>query len=215
MNLDQEEAGGVDVDVFSAPLGYTRGLTDTIDVFAEIGYVSVDPDFASEESGMGNAVIGMKWRFYENANTKTSLAIKPEIALPVSSSSEAKGLGNGETSYALTAILSQEGSFGAVHFNIAGGWDRYDDPLAANENSVMFSVAPVWDVTEQWKLALDLGTVSTSGGGSDSRTNFMEVGAIYAPNENMDLAFGVVRANDDQTPETTVTSFTAGVTWRF
>ncbi len=201
--------------MFSAPLGYTRGLTDTIDVFAEIGYVSVDPDGASKEGGMGNSVIGMKWRFYENEKSKTSLAIKPEIALPVSASSEAKGLGNGETSYALTAILSQELSFGAVHVNVGQSWDRYDDPLSSDEDTLMFSVAPVWDVSEKWKLALDLGTAKTSGGGADSRTNFVEVGAIYAPNENMDLAFGVIRAKDDQSPSATTTSFTAGVTWRF
>ena len=76
-------------------------------------------------------------------------------------------------------------------------------------------MAPVWDVNEQWKLALDLGTESTRDGGCTLRSNFVELGAIYSPDKDLDFALGVVRRADNDSPHTTTNTVTAGITWRF
>lgn len=214
---DREKFDGTTTRTRTLPIVYTRGLADPLDVFIGIDHQRIRSDVPdTSASGRGNPVIGLKWRFYENEGSKTSLAVKPEIALPVSGSREARGLGTGKTSHRLTAILTQELGFGAVHANLGVARDRFRDPgVSPNVSTTHASVAPVWDVAEGWKLAADLGTDSARGGGQRVRANYFEIGAIYSPNKDLDFALGLIRTSDNQSPKTTVNSATAGVTWRF
>ncbi|HRE18442.1 MAG TPA: hypothetical protein PLW86_15460, partial [Rhodocyclaceae bacterium] len=77
-----------------------------------------------------NPVMGIKWRFYDNQESGTSLAIKPELHLPISADREAKGLGSGRTSWLLTAALTQTVSFGAVHFTLGMAGSAIVNPAA-------------------------------------------------------------------------------------
>lgn len=216
-NADRAKAAGETVRVQELPVVYTRGLTESIDVFAGMGYIRIRssvPGF--DTSGNGNPALGAKWRFYEDEDYGTSFAIKPEIIFPVSARREDSGLGTGKLSGNLTLILTQQVPFGAVHANLGIGRDRFSDTLN-NSKSTTFraSMAPVWDVNEQWKLALDLGTESTRDAGSTLRSYFVELGAIYSPDKDLDFALGIVRSSDNDSPHTTTHSVTAGITWRF
>ncbi len=216
-NRDRTKVAGETERVHTVPLVYTYGLTDTVDIFASIAYSRIRNDLpGGDASGLGNTVIGAKWRLFENEESGTSLAIKPELAAPVSSQRESDGLGTGKTSGKLTFILSQEVPFGAVHFNAGVGRDRYrhseDNPKT---DYTRFSVAPVWEVSEQWKLALDLGTESARADGETVRSKFGEIGAIYSPSKDLDLALGYIRTTDDESPKSKTHSVTAGLTWRF
>ena len=192
---------------------YTRGLTDGLDVFVEVGRQSIN-NGTTTEKGPTNPAVGAKWRFYENER-KTSLAIKPIYVAPVSAENETKGMGTGKSSYELSLILTQEMGWSAVHANLLTGRAKYRDTAAnPNENTSQFSVAPVWNASEQWKLAVDLGVISTRAGGTAEKSRFGELGAIYSPNENLDFAVGFIRETNRNTDETTKT-VTAGVTWRF
>lgn len=216
-NADRESTGGDTAHLRSVPLVYTRGLTDTLDVFAGIQQMRIRstlPD--SNAEGLSNAVIGAKWRFYENEGSKTSLAVKPEVALPVSRSAEASGLGTGRTSYGLTLILTQELPFGALHANLGADRNRFRDTAANPDASIIrASLAPVWNVSDHWKLALDVGAARESAAGTRTRTRFAEIGTIYSPNADLDFAAGYIHQRDDADPRTTVRSLTLGVTWRF
>lgn len=201
--------------VHTVPVVYTYGLTDSVDIYASLAWSRVRVT-GDDASGLGNTVLGAKWRFFENETSGTSLAIKPELAIPVSSSRERDGLGTGKTSGSLTLILSQDLPFGSIHFNAGVGRDRFRD---SDENPrtdyKRFSLAPVWDVSEHWKLALDVGTESARADGHAVRTKFAEIGAIYSPDKDVDLALGFIRATDDESPKSTTHTLTGGVTWRF
>lgn len=214
-NEDRAKTAGDVVRVQSLPLVYTHGLSETIDLFAGIGYSRVRASGAGG-SGYGNPSLGAKWRFYENENSKTRLAVKPEIIFPVSAGREDTGLGTGKTSDNLTFIISQDVAFGAVHFNAGVGRDRYRDTLANPDATIWrASLAPVWEVSEQWKLALDFGTESARGSARTTHANYAELGAIYSPDKDLDLALGWVRRADNASPHTTTSTVTAGLTWRF
>lgn len=216
-NEDRAEVSGSTERAYTLPVVYTRGLTETLDVFAGFSHVKIRADAPEgDASGSGNPSFGAKWRFYENEASKTSFAVKPEIIFPVGAGREVAGLGTGKTSGNLTLILTQEVSFGAVHVNAGVGRDRYRDAsISADTTTTRASIAPVWDVSEQWKLALDLGTESARGADARVRSNFVELGAIYSPNKELDCALGILRASDNQSPRTTTDTVTAGVTWRF
>lgn len=216
-NEDKEKSSGTTTTKRTLPLVYTRGLGDTVDIFAQANHVavSVSPPPASA-SGGGNPSFGLKWRFYDNEDSKTSLGIKPEIRLPVTRGGERDDLGHGRTSYTLTGILTQEVFFGAIHANIVTSRDNFRDTATnPNESTTRISVAPVWDVADQWKLALDVGTANSRAGGVSTRSGFVELGTIFSPNKNLDFALGFIRTRDNANPRTTTTSATAGVTWRF
>ncbi|MBL0168267.1 MAG: transporter [Propionivibrio sp.] len=216
-NEDRATAAGDTVRVQTLPLVYTHGLTETIDVYAGIGFTRIRSSIPGfDSSGYGNSALGAKWRFYEDEAHGTSFAIKPEIFFPVSARREFYGLGTGKLSGNLTLILTQQVAFGAVHANLGVGRDRFRDTLNnPDATTTRASMAPVWDVTEQWKLALDVGTESTRGAGANLRSNFVELCTIYSPNKDLDFDFGVVRRADNDIPKTTTHSASIGMTWRF
>lgn len=214
-NYDRSKTDGDSDRAHGFPVTYTYGLTDTIDIGVGIEYDRIKSGGVSN-SGLTNTVIGAKWRFYESEATGTSFAIKPELILPVSSQKELEGLGVGEASGNLTFIMTQEVPFGAVHVNAGLGRDRFkSNEENADTTYKRFSVAPVWDVTSQWKLAADVGVEAAKAAGTTVTTRFIEVGAIYAANKDVDLAVGITRARDNAETRTDTNSFTMGVTWRF
>ena len=199
------------------PVVYTRGVSETIDVFAALGHVRIRSNsFGGDANGTANPVLGAKWRFYENEDSKTSFAFKPEIFLPVSRSLEEVGIGTGKTSGALTLILTQVFSFGAIHANAGVSRFRFNDTLTnPDETLARLSLAPVWNVCEQWKLALDAGTRYARSNENRVRTDFVEVGSIYSPDKDIDIALGLIRTQNNEHPRTTGNAVTAGLTWRF
>ncbi len=214
---EQASLAGDTTRARTLPLVYTWGASDAIDVYVGIVPKQIRSSIPGVDTGgLGNTALGAKWRFMDSADSGTSLAIKPEIRLPVSASQEAAGLGAGVTSYGLTLILSQELSFGAIHFNLARGLNLFLEPdTRPHASSLRASVAPVWNVSEQWKLALEMGRESVSAGGDTTTSQFVQLGAIYSPSNDIDVAVGLLRSTDDAADQTTTTAATLGLTWRF
>lgn len=216
-NRTVEKTGGAREAAHEVPVVYTRGITDALDVYVGIARLKLEPpEPVPGEHGWGNVALGAKWRFYENEATGLSFALKPEVRLPVSRSREARGLGTARTSYAAGLLATQEMPFGAIHANLAAQKVDYADPaLDAAERRTRYraSVAPVWDVTEQWKLALDLGYATNPDPAARRYLAYGEIGAIYAPIKDFEIAFGLIRNFRDGAVSTA--QATVGLTWRF
>lgn len=222
---DRTKAGGDTERAHSVSAAYTYGVTDTVDVSVGIPYSRIRSRFHDEDDngdefiahdrarGFGNTVLGAKWRFFENEESGTSLAIAPEFSIPVSSRRENEGLGTGKTSGSLTFILSQELPFGAIHFNAGVGRDRYrHEDNATNKH---FSVSPVWNITEQWALALDVGVDLSRSGGHTVRSKYADIDVTYSLSKDLDLQFGFMRTTDDEHPKAKTNSVAVVATWRF
>ncbi|MCX7174960.1 MAG: transporter [Proteobacteria bacterium] len=209
LERDRIDRAGVTDTTRTLPVTFMHGLSDTLDVFASISHISSRSGFpAVDASGGGNPVLGLKWRFYDNASSKTSVAIKPQYVLPTSSAGEASGLGSGRASYGMTAILTQETGFGAIHANLLAGSTRYRD-TTTNPDALLFqaSIASVWQLGEAWKLALDVGGKTTRTASGRNRADYIEIGGVYSPDKDCDFAFGIIGGTDH--------ALTAGITWRF
>jgi len=213
---DRVEQAGVAYSSRVLPLTYTRGLSETLDISLAVNHTHLNSDALGTDfvSGNGNPSVGLKWRFYENEISKTSLALKAELGLAVSREQEALGLGNGRGYYTLTAILMQETSFGALLVNLASGQVRYSDTVANPDVTLLrVSLAPVWQVNEQWKLALDMGSARESAAGKQSYRRFIEIGAVYSPGKDLDIALGFISRQDDNSSSNK--GITGGISWRF
>lgn len=213
---DRVEQSGVAYSSRVLPLTYTRGLSASLDISLGVNHTHLNADALGTDfvSGNGNPSVGLKWRFYENETSKTSLALKAELGLAVSREQEALGLGNGRGYYTLTAILMQETSFGALLVNLASGQVRYSDTVANPDVTLLrVSLAPVWQVNEQWKLALDMGSARESAAGKQSYRRFIEIGAVYSPSKDLDIALGFISRQDENS--TSNRGITGGISWRF
>ncbi len=216
-NRTIDKAPDARIVTHEVPLVFTRGITDALDLYAGLGYQRIVPPAPETvERGWGNPAVGAKWRFYENEAAKLSFALKPEIQFPVSKSKEARGLGTARTSYSVNLVMTQETGFGAVHANLVAERVRYaDDALNLAERRTLYrlSAAPVWDVAEGWKLALDAGITTNPDLAARARIGYVELGAIYSPSKDLDLALGIIRNVRDGAVSTT--QATLGLTWRF
>ncbi|MES2771676.1 MAG: transporter [Pseudomonadota bacterium] len=217
LEAERTDTGEDVVKTRGLPFVFTYGLADTLDFFVGLNYLRIHSAATeSEVHGQGNPVLGAKWRFYEHEAARLSFALKPEITLPVSSQRESIGLGQGKTSYGLTAIASQEFDFGAIHANFGLAQQRYQDSESnPNSTTTHWSIAPVWNLSEQWKVAADLGVDLSKAAGVKSRSLAFELGLIYSPSKDIDLAAGLIKSMDDQNPRTVSKLLTTGVTWRF
>ena len=216
-NRTVDKAPDAKVVTHEVPLFFTRGVTDAIDLYAGVGHQRIVPAApATVERGWGNPAVGIKWRFYENEAAKLSFALKPEIQFPVSKSKEARGLGTARASYSVNLVMTQETGFGAVHANLVTERVRYDDDalnLAERRTLYRLSAAPVWDVAEGWKLAFDAGIMTNPDRTAKAYMGYVELGAIYSPSKDIDLAIGIMRNVRDGDANTTLA--TVGFTWRF
>lgn len=203
--------------LLSLPVGFTRGLTETLDVFVGSRYIQIRSSTPGDEaSGSGNSSLGAKWRFYESDGSKTSFAVKPEIVFPLGAAGEASGLGTGKTSGNLTLVLTQEVPFGAIHVNAGAGRYRFrNSSTNPDTTTARASISPVWDSAEHWKLALDMGVESASAGDVRIGSRFVELGAIYSPGKELDVALGLLRVSFNQSRQPVAQVATVGITWRF
>jgi hypothetical protein len=217
VNRQRLASVGDTTTTWTAPLVYTRGLTDALDLYAGGSFVRIrttTPDGDTE--GPGNPVLGMKWRAWEDEARGLSIGVKPEIQRGVSDDAEQRGLGTGRTGYGLALLLTQETGFGAIHVNAAADRVRYALPQNAafhRRNLYRFSVAPVFDVGEHWKLAADAGVTTHPHRPERATMGYALLGGIWSPSKDLDFALGYIAALHDG--EQRLRTWTAGVTWRF
>ena len=213
LNQIRSSAGGLTERTNGLPLVYTRGVAETVDLYAGASYLWLHTGNARTH-GASNPAVGAKWRFLDPTDAGTSAAVKAEFLLPVSRHAERSGLGSSALGGNLSLILGQELPFGTLLVNLAAGRRRRSD-TAADALPVRLSAAPVWQVAAGWKLALDVGSEVVKSEGRMQRTRFAELGSIWSPHDDLDLSLGLLKSADNQAPRASAWFATVGVTWRF
>jgi hypothetical protein len=97
---------------------------------------------------------------------------------------------------------------GCTEIGLAPSWRLYN----SNPRKLP-SIAPVWNVTEPWKLALDSRIFVDPERAARAALGFVEIGAIYSPLKDIDFAIGLVRNAKDGALSAMV--FTVGVSARY
>jgi hypothetical protein len=179
------------------PFNYTRGLTENADLtFTPTYYLAPLGNF----SRVGNYTFIYKWRFLGDGEKGTNLALRPSVILPAGTTQQEYGLGNAALNYGFTFIASQFWDSAELHFNAGYLRAPYDnnyligqsaDPHRANIYSV--SIAPVWKISSQLKLAVDVG-INTNPNESDSTaTMYGLIGLLYSPVKEIDIGLAYQR----------------------
>jgi hypothetical protein len=163
---------------------YTRGLMDTVDVFAD------QPLSVSAPRGIGDTSLGLKWRFLEDGNT--SMAFKPSVSM--ANANEEKGFGSGRNNLTALLILSQ--NFGAwdFHYNLGLETNRFKSPdmQSVNRRSLwQASAAATYAVTPTLKAVADIGVKRNADVGEKKNPAYALTGLIYSPTKLVDLDAGI------------------------
>lgn len=117
-------------DHWDVPFGVTLGVVPGVE--AGIGFGSqfeertevIDAMGAEDrvhEHGIGDLIIGAKWRFLEESHGVPRQALAPSVKFPTAD--DDKGMGSGQTDYDLTWIASKSiGERGGAHANVGYSW---------------------------------------------------------------------------------------------
>lgn len=210
--------------VIPTTLVYMRGLTDYLDIYLGATYFRTP---TGGFSPIANYNIGVKWRLYGDGENKFSFTFKPQIIFPATNTQQNYGLGNAALNYGALAIGSYFWDNAELHVNAGYMRAPYNttesvkfstDPNRTNLYSL--SIAPVWRVTSEFKLALDTGINTNPAVADQSLINYVMLAAIYSPVKSVDLGVSVQRfATDMGTIFSGSGSYTnriqAGITWRY
>ncbi len=105
---------------FETPLiDANYGLGDRIQLKVEVPWILRRQENGSDESGPGNALFGVKWRFLDGKNGGLSVSTYPQVEINVSHSSADKGLVEKESGLLLPLSFQKE--FGPLSANLELG----------------------------------------------------------------------------------------------
>jgi hypothetical protein len=206
------------------PLTFTHGLSESTELSIATTYYATP---RGSYSSITNNILGLKWRFWGDGERGLSMAIKPSITLPASTSQQVQGLGLAKTNYELSYILSYYWHSFQVHTNISYAHNPYNKnyPISGSyapyqTNLVSGSIAPVWIVNSWLKLALDIGSSIDTSSNAEAVNDYGMVAAIFRVHKDVDI--GLSYLQNSTTPNNAWTSrgiasgrSEIGITWRF
>ncbi len=211
---DKEDGVTTNTLIFPTIPVLSYGMADTVDLVLGVPFERIETKqdgTTATESGISDASIQVKWRFYEKDGL--SFAVKPGVTLPTGD--ENKGLGNGRVSYSMFFITTKKMTPWAFHFNV--GYIRNEYKLRTDEDANRkdiwhISLASQVKVVKNLQAVANIGMERTPDKTSDTNPAFLLGGLIYSVTENLDVDFGVKGGLNR--PETDRT-YLAGITWRF
>jgi hypothetical protein len=203
LNSDVLRFAGVTSHV--AAFTYTYGVLPNLDVFANL------PAAWSSPSGIGDASVGAKWRFWESG--ESSLALKPELILPTGN--ENKGLGNGKAGASVGLLATRNAGPAAFHANIGVLINRFRLPETGEKNRRHIwraSAAVTYEVHPQTRLAANIGVSGHAE--KETRVNpaFFLIGLIFSPVKSLDIDIGFKRGLNSAEVDR---QFGGGLTFRY
>jgi hypothetical protein len=175
-------------------VAFTAGLRDNLDLALGVPYawsrVKEGGAVTSEEDGVSDVSVELKWKFFEHEGL--ALALKPEVTLPTGD--EDRGLGNGRASYSMAFILSREFERWALHANLSYARNEFklDADDDANRHDIWHaSVAAEFSATERLKVVGNVGVETNPERESSTCPAFALAGLVYSVTDNVSVDAGV------------------------
>ena len=218
----EEYTGRTDAKAF--PFTYTRGLSDSVEASFSTTYYN-EP--SGNYSKFSNYVFASKWRFYEDDENGYAMAIKPTFILPASKGQQVGGLGLATFNYGINLIASKHWEDIELHINAMYMRSPYNTNYSVGTatdpnrtNIFLLSLAPVWSICKDLKLALDIGATTNPPTSEQYLSHYALIAGIYSLTESIDLGVSYMRVGSNYTEtfasqQASATRSEIGITWRF
>ncbi len=193
----------------------TYGIADNIDLVVGLPWqwssLLEGGSIISNDKGIGDTSVEIKWKFFECKPHEVSLALKPEVTFPIGD--EQKGLGNGRVSEGVMLIATKEWKHRALHCNVGYFHNSYGlelDNATFKQNIWHASVAAEVHMTNKLRSVADFSLDSNNEKAPDPNRAFLLGGLIYSLMEDFDLDIGVKAGlNHAETDKTVLFGITA------
>jgi hypothetical protein len=191
-----EDYQGVD-NARAFPFTFSRGMTDNLDLqFAPTYYLQPLGSF----SRVANYTLNVKWRFKGDGEKGLNLALRPQLIAPAGTTQQEYGIGNARWNYGLTFIASQFSENYELHFNAGYQQAPYNNAYtvglstdARRTDLYSISIAPVWNLSSKWKVALDVGVNTNPNMPDPTLTRYGLVALLYYPMKDLDVGVSYQR----------------------
>jgi hypothetical protein len=160
------------------------GLADALDLQAGVPWVR------ERASGVGDATLDLKWRFFERG--ALSLGLKPGITLPTGD--EAKGLGAGRAGWGTLLIVTYDA--GPYAFHAHAGIKRNRNTLGERESLTHLSGAVAVRAAPDVKVVLDFARTTSADPAATDGERYLVFGAIWSVRKDLDLDLGLKVGHD-------------------
>jgi hypothetical protein len=133
-------------------------------------------------AGVGDVLLGVKWRFFNNEKSQLQLGIYPQLLVPTGD--HARGLGEGRTAFVLPVVAQKSWEKWTLYGNI-GYWWR-----GAHETRDYFYAGAVLEreINEQLELGVELFGNSPKERGVRSDFAF-NIGGTWKLSKHLNLLF--------------------------
>ncbi len=126
------------------------GFKPNVQLKIEIPLLSVHPVGGGHQFGLGDTLIGSKWRFLEEEERRPQLAFYPQAALPTGN--RARGLGDGDASYLIPLVGQKSWGKWTLYGNLG-----YTVQMAKDKRNFWYSGVVInRNISERLKLGLEL-----------------------------------------------------------
>ena len=149
---------------------------------------------------MANYTLNVKWRFLGDGEKGLNLALRPQLIAPAGTTQQEYGIGNARWNYGLTFIASQFLENTELHFNAGYQQAPYNNSYAVGLSTdarrtdlYSVSVAPVWNLSPRWKVAVDVGPNTNPNMPDPMLTRYGLVALLYYPMKDLDVGVSYQR----------------------
>ena len=175
----EHASGTTEMDVPLFDLNY--GLPN-VQLKAEFPIEVVDEDNNGTTAGLGDLLLGVKWRFLNNERSQLQLGTYPQLLLPTGD--HARGLGEGRAAFVLPLLAQKSWDKWTVYGNV-GYWWR-----GAQEARNYFYAGAVLEreLNERLELGVELFGNSSKEHGARSEVAF-NLGGTWKLGKHLNLLF--------------------------
>jgi len=157
------------------------GLPDT-QLKLEVPVAIVHRDDDGAMAGLGDLLLGVKWRFFNNERSQVQFGIYPQLSLP--SGNHARGLGEGRTAFGLPFVAQKSWDKWILYGNV-GYWWR-----SAHESRDYFYAGAVLERGMNERLTLGVEVFGNSPKEHGTRSDFaFNIGGTWKLREHLNLLF--------------------------
>jgi hypothetical protein len=171
--------GTTDMDAPLLDLNY--GLPD-IQLKLEFPIKVVREDGSDTAAGAGDLLLGVKWRFLNNARAQFQLGVYPQLLLPTGD--RAQGLGEGRPAYVLPLLVQKSWDKWTLYGNVGCWWQNGAD----TRNYFYAGAVLEREINERLTLGAELfgNSPKEPGGRSELAFNF---GCTWKLSKHFNLLF--------------------------
>jgi Putative MetA-pathway of phenol degradation len=188
-------------------IGYSYGVLADFQVGITVPYVFDSPAGQARQHGLGDLVLGAKYRFMQETDSRPMMTIAPLIGMPNGDSD--KGLGNGGSQIFLPVWIQKKWG----DWQGYGGGGYWINNAQDAGNHWQFGAVLQYDISEQVTVGAELFHETDQLPADTSSTGF-NLGAIYNLDRHNRLLLSVGRGSAGAGAQNRFSSYLAyALTW--